>query len=218
MQKMSQKGKIFLSGLEGVCLTKYLDSVGIWTIGVGATRTEIPDIANWSKDKAITIEEAFELLNKSLVKYEKAIIDTLKVDIDQNQFDALVSIAYNIGTGGLRGSTFMRRINAKAKIGKYLSLGFRDAEEDWTPEWITNRLVNYTEDIYMGFSGNSATITDAIMMWNKPKEIIGRRRKEANLYANSNNYGDGKILVFPVNANSKPVYGKGYQIDGNKYL
>ena len=179
MQKMSQKGKIFLAGLEGVCLTKYLDSVGVWTIGVGATRSEISDIASWPKDKAITIDEAFELLNKSLAKYEKAITDTLEVDIEQHQFDALVSIAYNIGTGGLRGSTFMKRINARRPI---------------------------------------AEIQAAIMMWNKPKEITGRRRKEANLYANSNDYGDGNILVFPVNANAKPVYGRGYQIDGNKYL
>lgn len=177
--KMSQKGKIFLAGLEGVCLTKYLCSAGVWTIGVGATRSEIPDIANWPKDKAITIEESFDLLNKSLVKYEKAVIDTLKVEIEQHQFDALVSIAYNIGTGGLKGSTFMKRINARRPI---------------------------------------AEIQAAIMMWNKPKEIIGRRRKEANLYANANDYGDGTILVFPVNVNSKPVYGKGYQIDGNKYL
>lgn len=175
---MSQKGKIFLSGLEGVCLSKYLCSAGVWTIGVGATKSEITDIANWPKDKTITIEESFELLNTSLKKYEDAVNETLKVEITQHQFDALVSICFNIGTGGTRKSTFMKRINAKDSM--------------------TN-------------------IITAILMWDKPKEIIGRRTKEAKLYSSAN-YGDGKILVFPVNSKFQPIYSKGYQIDGNKYL
>lgn len=217
--EISRKGLIFIASLEGVCLTKYLCSAGVWTIGVGATRSEIPDIADWPKEKSLTIDECFDLLRRGIKKYTDAINAVLKVEISQSQFDALASICFNIGTGGLRGSTFMRRINAKAKIGKYFSMGFNgDAGEEWTPEWITDRLVNYTEDISMGFSSSSVTIIDAIMMWNKPKEIIGRRRKEANLYANANDYGDGKILVFPVNSKFQPIYSKGYQIDGNKYL
>lgn len=216
--KMSKKGLIFLASLEGVCLSKYLDSVGVWTIGIGATRTEIPAIASWPKEQKITIEEAFNLLTKSIIKYENAVNESLDVDVTQEQFDALVSVCYNVGCGGTRKSTFIKRINAKAKIGKSFSLGFSgDIKEEWTPEWITDRLVNYTEDINMGFSGSSVTIVDAIMMWNKPKEIIGRRSKEANLYS-TGNYGDCKINVFPVNSASKPVYSRGIMIDGNDYL
>lgn len=176
--EISRKGLIFIASLEGVCLTKYLDSVGVWTIGVGATRSEIPDIADWPREKSLTIEECFDLLRRGIKKYTDAINAVLKVEISQSQFDALASICFNIGTGGTRKSTFMKRINAKDSM--------------------TN-------------------IITAILMWDKPKEIIGRRTKEAKLYSSAN-YGDGKILVFPVNSKFQPIYSKGYQLDGNKYL
>jgi lysozyme len=114
MQKMSEKGKIFLAGLEGVSLKIYLDSVNVRTISVGVTKTEIPNINEWPWDKQITMREAMDLFEKALGRYEKAVLDTLKVSIPQHKFDALVSICYNIGVGGLKGSTFMKRINAGA--------------------------------------------------------------------------------------------------------
>jgi len=107
--EMSKKGLIELAGHEGVCLSPYLDSVGVWTIGIGATRTEIPNLNGSHKD--ITMEEALELYKKSIVRYSNAINKALKANVSQEQFDALVSICYNIGTGGASNSTFMRRIN-----------------------------------------------------------------------------------------------------------
>lgn len=108
----SRTGKMFITSLEGICLSKYLDSVGVWTIGVGATRSEIPDLAGWSADRKLTIEEAFKLLDHSITKYEDAVNKALMVSVQQHQFDALVSVCYNIGTGGLAKSTFIRRINS----------------------------------------------------------------------------------------------------------
>ncbi len=115
----SLKGMIELTGHEGICLTKYLDSVGVWTIGVGATISEIPDIVEWPRDKTLTMKEVFALFKQSLKKYERAVNNAIKVDITQEQFDALVSICYNIGTGwfGVGGhaiATFVKRINAGA--------------------------------------------------------------------------------------------------------
>lgn len=110
--KTSSKGLAFIAGLEGVALSKYLDSVGVWTIGIGATVTEIPDIASWPLNKTITIEEAFELLKKSVTKYELAVNKALNIDISQNEFDALVSWCYNVGTGAVAKSTIIKRINA----------------------------------------------------------------------------------------------------------
>lgn len=174
----SKKGLIFLASLEGVGLSKYLDSVGVWTIALGATRTEIPDLADWPLGKSITLEEAFSLLRRSIVKYEKTINLALTTPVSQEEFDALVSICYNIGQRGAANSTFIKRINAGAKVDK---------------------------------------IVEAILMWNKPEEIIGRRRKEAKLFS-TGNYGDGKITVFPVSATGHPIYSKGKVIDGNQYL
>lgn len=176
---ISNKGKIFLTGVEGVCLSLYLDSVNVRTIGIGVTRTEIPNINQLPWSYSITMKECFELLDKSLVRYEDAVNKALKVKVSQNQYDALVSICYNIGTGGLTKSTFMKRVN----------------------------------------NGESAArIAQAIMMWNKPKEIIGRRAKEVDLY-NKGLYGDGKALLFPVSPTShKPIYSKGKSINVADYL
>jgi lysozyme len=175
----SAKGKMFLTGLEGICLSKYKCSAGVWTIGVGATKSEIPDLASWSISKTITIKEAFDLLDKSLAKYEAAIDKTLKRPVTQEQYDVLVSICYNIGTGGLSGSTFMKRINA---------------------------------------GDTPANIRKAILMWDKPSEIIGRRTKEADLFQYGTYAGNGKANLFPVSALGAPRYNKGTNVDLSKYV
>lgn len=111
LMHISKKGMIELAGHEGICLTKYKDSVGVWTIGVGATRTEIPDIARWPQNKSITVEEAFELMKKSIVKYEKGVRRALKVDVPQHTFDALVSWCYNVGTGWCKKASVIKLLN-----------------------------------------------------------------------------------------------------------
>ncbi len=113
--RTSNRGLVELVGHEGVCLSKYKDSVGVWTIGIGATKSEIPDLAQWPLDKKITIQEAFELLSKSIVKYENAVNKNLKTPISQEQFDALVSWIYNVGTGWAAKASVMMLINQGVK-------------------------------------------------------------------------------------------------------
>ncbi len=113
--KTSNNGLLEIASYEGLAQTKYKDGGGVQTIGIGSTVSEIKDIADWAWDKVLTIEECLELFRKSLVKYEKAINTALTVDVTQLEFDALVSITYNIGTGAMAGSTFMRRLNANDK-------------------------------------------------------------------------------------------------------
>lgn len=112
--KTSLDGKIFIMSLEGISLQLYLDSVNVRTIGPGLTRSEYPDINTWPWSKTITMQEAMDKFSVSLKKYEDAVNKTLKVAVNQNQFDALVSICYNIGTGGMANSTFIKRINSKS--------------------------------------------------------------------------------------------------------
>ena len=109
--QMSDDGLVELAGHEGICLSKYRDSVGVWTIGVGATRSEIPDLASWPLSKKITIQEAFDLFKRSIKKYENALNKNLTRPIKQHEFDALCSWCYNVGTGWLRRSTVIKRIN-----------------------------------------------------------------------------------------------------------
>ena len=110
---ISQKGSIELIGHEGLCLRPYLDSVGVWTLGAGATASEGIDIRGMSKTDYITVQYAFELFKKGIIKYVNAVNKALNVEVSQEKFDALVSICYNIGVSGLANSTFIKRINAR---------------------------------------------------------------------------------------------------------
>ncbi len=112
----STRGKIELACHEGLSTQPYFDSVGVVTIGIGATVSEIPNLPNWPKTDSLSIPDVFDLFHKSLIKYEMAVNKALRVDITQPQFDALISLCYNIGTGGLTKSTLMRLINAKASM------------------------------------------------------------------------------------------------------
>ncbi len=109
---VSQKGLIELVGHEGLCLRPYLDSVGVWTIGVGSTASEGIDIKAMSKTDYVTVKFVIDLYKKGIVKYVNAINNALAVPVSQEQFDALISVCYNIGCAGATHSTFIRSINA----------------------------------------------------------------------------------------------------------
>lgn len=177
--KTSNEGKVEIIGHEGIALSKYKDSVGVWTIAGGATRTEIPDLANWPLSKTITMQEAFELFGRSIVKYENAVNAVLTRSIPQYQFDALVSWCYNVGTGWM----------PKASVIKLLNQGAAPKK-----------------------------LYDALMMFKKPPEIIGRRTKEANLLAYGKYSNDGKAMLFPVSSSGYPIYKKGTVINVWQYI
>jgi len=63
-------------------------------------------------DKAITEGQASTMLMNMLRTYEKSVDSFCRDDINQNQFDALVSLAYNIGVGNLQKSTLLKKVNA----------------------------------------------------------------------------------------------------------
>jgi lysozyme len=112
--KLSQKGLELIKQFEGLSLTPYVCSGGINTIGYGNTY-----YTNGKKvtlqDKPITKQQAEELLKHSLSTYEKAVDSFCRDDISQSQFDALVSFAYNLGTGALQKSTLIKKVNANPK-------------------------------------------------------------------------------------------------------
>jgi lysozyme len=115
---ISKEGICELASYECMCLKPYLDSVGVKTVGVGSTASDIPDLASWSWDKELTVEEVVSLYKKGLSKYVDGVNKALNKDVGVSQqlFDALVSITYNIGVGGMTKSTFMKRINARDTI------------------------------------------------------------------------------------------------------
>lgn len=107
--QISDKGIQFIVKEEGERLTAYQDSVGIWTIGVG--HTGWVDSKPVARGMTITKEKSREILKNDLKGFEKAVNDGVIVHLKQHQFDALVSLAFNIGEGAFRRSTLLKLLN-----------------------------------------------------------------------------------------------------------
>ena len=110
-------------------------------------RALYPFYENLSKvtmlDKPITRAEAERLGKVIADKFASEVTALIKSKVNQNQFNALVSIAYNIGINGFKTSSFLKLVNKNP---------------------------------------NDPKIKEAIMLWTKNKELIGRRKSEVNQY------------------------------------
>ena len=100
--KASGRCKDLIKKYEGCKLEAYKCPAGIWTIGYGHTDSNV------TSGTIITQDEADELFNKDILKFEKAVSHMVKTTINQNQFDALVSFAFNLGNGALLNSTLLK--------------------------------------------------------------------------------------------------------------
>ena len=107
--RVSENGINLIKQFEGCRLTAYQDSVGVWTIGYGWTQPV--DGKPVAKGMVITQQKANDLLKQGVVQYENGVNSLVKVQLNQNQFDALVDFAYNLGVNALKGSTLLRKIN-----------------------------------------------------------------------------------------------------------
>jgi lysozyme len=104
--KTSQKGTDLIKQFEGTVLKVYKDAVGLPTIGIGHL------IKHNESFTTITQQQAEELLAKDLVQFEVGVTKAVRVTLNQNQFDALVSFSFNLGLGNLNSSTLLRKLNA----------------------------------------------------------------------------------------------------------
>ena len=134
--KLSDEGRDVLADREGMRLTAYKDSRGVWTIGLG--HTSAAGAPTVKPGLTITEDEAWEIFRRDVQTFRTQLRGAIKVPVEQHQFDALASFIYNIGAGGFKGSTVLKRLNA----GDYAGAG------------------------------------EAMLMWNKPPEIMARRRGE----------------------------------------
>ncbi|MDX8391598.1 MAG: lysozyme [Mariprofundaceae bacterium] len=106
-----QPGIDLIKHFESLRLDAYQDSVGIWTIGYGHTGLEHKDGTVFA-GREISEDEAELLLRRDLDAFEKAVENTVQVDLNDYQFAALVSFAFNLGGGNLRASTLLKKLNA----------------------------------------------------------------------------------------------------------
>ena len=132
--KLDESGYSELHKREGLRTKPYLDTRGIPTISLGVTY-----YPNGRKvtmlDKPITKIEAERLGKVIADRFASEVTTLIKSKVNQNQFNALVSIAYNIGINGFKNSSFLKLVNKNP---------------------------------------NDPKIKEAIMLWTKNKELIGR--------------------------------------------
>lgn len=93
---------------EGFRPEAYQDSVGVWTIGYGTTIINNQPV---KQGMTITQDQALQLVQQEVNKLWSKIESILKVKINDNQMNALVDFAYNLGFGSLKNSTLMRLVN-----------------------------------------------------------------------------------------------------------
>lgn len=112
--KISDKGVAILIDFEGLKLEPYNDSAGFATIGVGHLIGKRP-VCDLDHERYIgfTKEEAIVLLREDVAAAESAVLRAIHVSVSQNQFDAMVSLCYNIGAGNFAKSSVVRLVNLK---------------------------------------------------------------------------------------------------------
>lgn len=102
----SPAGRKAIESYEGLELSAYQDGRGIWTLGFGHT-------ASVKSGDTCTPQQADEWLAEDLATAEGAVNRLVEAPITQNQFDALISLCYDIGQGNFAQSTVLRSLNAR---------------------------------------------------------------------------------------------------------
>jgi len=133
--KLDDNGFKALHDREGLRLKPYKDTQGIWTIAMGNTYY-LDGTPVKKTDPEMSKMHAEKLANLTAIDFAKKVDALVKSNVNQNQFNALVSLAYNIGISGFKNSTVLRLVNANPDNGK-----IQDAFMMWTknPELIGRR-------------------------------------------------------------------------------
>ncbi len=105
MNKISEEGLSLIKCFEGLRLSTYVCAGGKLTIGYGHTGKDVDE------DMTITEEEADNLLKSDVKWAERAISSWVSVPLNRNQFSALVSLVFNIGTTNFINSTLLKKLN-----------------------------------------------------------------------------------------------------------
>lgn len=114
--KVNQATVDLVKQFEGFRAEAYRDPVGVWTVGYGTTAAAGLGIVP-KQGMRITEAEAGKLLKRGLEKFAREISPVITAPINENEFGAFLSLAYNIGHGAFARSTALRRFNAGDKRG-----------------------------------------------------------------------------------------------------
>lgn len=173
--KTSLEGLVSLVAHEGIVLSRYFDSVGVATIGVGHTKAA-GGINPETFTGTLTISQAFDMLKEDIVKYENGVNKAVTVPLKQHEFDALVSFHYN--TGAIGRASFVKKLNAGDRAGAAKGM------MDWRkpPEIIPRRTAERDLFLHGKYSGPYATVYPATpagaVQWGKGKLVNVRELLE----------------------------------------
>jgi lysozyme len=103
---ISQVGINLIKSFEGLRTSSYSDIAGVWTIGYGHTK-------GVKQGQVITAKQAEDLLKQDLQYFVDGVNAVVKVNLNQYQFDSLVSFSFNLGLGALSSSDLLYKINKK---------------------------------------------------------------------------------------------------------
>ena len=114
----SESGLFAIVRHEGIVPAPYIDAVGVWTFGVGHAETsgiapnprEMP--RGMPADMDAAIQQSFDLFRAKIKPFEDVVRAAVTVPLAQHEFDALVSLCFNIGPAALRRSSVVRHLNA----------------------------------------------------------------------------------------------------------
>lgn len=111
--EINKAGKDLIKRFEGCKLKAYKCPAGVWTIGYGNTFYE--DGTKVKEGDVITQERADELFDIIINDFARMTDALVKSDVTENNFSALVSFTFNVGTGNLKKSTLLKKVNANPK-------------------------------------------------------------------------------------------------------
>lgn len=134
----SDKAIAYIDSKEKFRASVYEDEAGIRTIGYGH-RVKPGEIF----PSVITIGQAHEIKKKDISYFENAVRSCVKVKLNQNQFDALVILSYNIGAGALKNSEIVKSINNGDYDGaaKFFSVYTHYTDQKTKQKKVSNGLV-----------------------------------------------------------------------------
>lgn len=170
--KTSEKGIALIISFEGFCPKAYkcLESEKYYTIGYGHYGKDVKET------DIITKEKAIDLLKKDLLVFESKVNKYNKYDFSQNEFDALVSFAYNVGSidGLTKGGTRTKEEIAKCitlynKSGGKVINGLKKRREKEKELFLTKEKSEY----YKKYVGNSSNIDMILKSVGVPDKYIG---------------------------------------------
>lgn len=170
--KMSTEGLMALVGHEGIVLSRYKDSVGVWTIGIGHTAAAgDPNPATFKG--TLMLGEAFGLLRRDVGKYEAAVNRAVKVPLKQHEFDALVSYHYN--TGAIAKASFVKKLNAGDRAGAMKGIMAWRKPKEIIPRRTAERDLFKTGKYPAPFATIYPATASGSVQWSKGKRVDLRK-------------------------------------------